>query len=186
MKYTKLNNFREFLEDENYLRLREKLFPKGEEKKFNGNLQVFTLLYYLYIKFDKYKYLFEEEDKAIADFKNIFNKKAYCILQMTHRIRTFSTKEGRTLHYMKNSWKWNEESVYDYVRGGLYYNYPCLMVTWNHEDIFIKRNWNLIVRISKEESRIVAELYNGKVFFKINLSTWIKSDSLYKGIAYFQ
>ena len=74
MKYTKLNNFREFLEDENYLRLREKLFPKGEEKKFNGNLQVFTLLYYLYIKFDKYKYLFEEEDKAIADFKNIFNK----------------------------------------------------------------------------------------------------------------
>ncbi|WP_300409916.1 hypothetical protein [Lagierella sp.] len=186
MEYIELEEFDEFLEDKNYIFLRDRLFFKDDLKRFNGNLQVFTMLYYLYYKFEKYDYLFKDMEEAIEDFKRIFDKKAYCILQMTHRVRTFSSKRGRTLHYMKNTWKWNEESVYDYVKGGLYYNYPCLMVTWNHEDIFIKRNWNLIVGIKKEDSKIVAKLYNGKVFFKINISKWIKSNSLYKGIAYFQ
>ncbi|MDO5017805.1 MAG: hypothetical protein Q4E02_00740 [Lagierella massiliensis] len=180
-----LDDFKDFLEDKDFIKNKNKLFANKKTQKFDGNLEVFIMLYYLYLKIDKYKYLFSDEE-ALRDFKKIFNKKAFTVFQMAHRIRSFTSKRGRKLHFMKNSWFFREDAVYHYIKAGLYYNTPVLMISWNNKDKIISKQWNLIVGIKKTEEDILAKLYNGKDFFEVNLSYWIKSKSLYKGIAYFR
>lgn len=90
------------------------------------------------------------------------------------------------MHFMKNAWIWREESIYDYINSGIYYNCPVIMLTWNNKNEKVKNKWWLIVGIKRDKQKIFVKLFNGENFFEIDFSRWIKSKSLYKGLAYFR
>lgn len=185
MEYRELDEFEDMLEDEDYLLTKDKIFKDRRIQEFNGNLEAFTMLYYFYYKMDKYGYLFNDE-KAFWDFKKVFENKAFLILQMAHRVRAFSLRRGRKMHYMKNAWIWKEEAVYNYINSGIYHGCPVLMVTWNNKDEELRGKWGLIVGIRRDEEKIFVKIFNGKDFFERDLSRWVRSKSLYKGLAYFR
>lgn len=185
MEYRELDGFEEMLEDENFLMCKEKIFKTKKSKEANGNLEAFIMLYYFYYKMDKYGYLFANEE-AIKDFKRVFYNRPFLIYQMAHRVRAFSLRRGKKMHFMKNAWIWREESIYDYINSGIYYNCPVVMLTWNNKNEKVKNKWWLIVGIKRDKQKIFVKLFNGKNFFEIDFSRWIKSKSLYKGLAYFR
>lgn len=135
----------------------------------------------------------EEKDNQIDLFKIIngnYKKNSFKIIsifQMNNFIKKISFNFDSGLLPMKNIWKWSVENVYEYIKSGLLYNSPILIVNWNTKIKQFKDRWGYIVHMEKTENDdiFIMILKKGKKEI-YNLEEWVNMRSMYKGIIYYQ
>ncbi|WP_100065188.1 hypothetical protein [Miniphocaeibacter massiliensis] len=111
----------------------------------------------------------------------------FTVYQMNRGIRKFTNIKGKKMHLMKNYWKWNSESAFEYIKSGLFSNNPVLMMTWNSKIEELKNRWVCITEIRRYDNgklEVTVLNYGEKRIYDLN--EWINSKSLYKGLIYYK
>ncbi len=181
-----LSNFGELIElKKNFLKLQNHNTKLGE-----GTLEAADMLIYMSEFHEEYSCIYKEgisyEDfvKELNTFKNFNNK---TVLHMNRNIKKFSASKGKKLHLMKSYWKWNTNSVYEYIKSGIFSKSPVLMVTWNNKDKNIRNRWFCIIGVKKYSTgKIEIETSNTEGEYIFELDWWTNSKSLYKGLIYYK
>lgn len=159
----------------------------------NRSIAVSNMFLYLAEEHEKYRCFFEEG--VDANGFRVFHKEmkknlgigVVTVLQMNRKIKKYSNKKGKKLHFMKNYWKWNLESIYEYIKSGIFSNSPILMITWNFPEKDFRNNWIFIIGLKKYEDNTVSILVIDKGERKeYSLNDWIEGKSLYKGLMYYK
>ncbi|NMB09788.1 MAG: hypothetical protein GX982_03745 [Tissierellia bacterium] len=196
-----LDNFDDIMNIEgNYGGSQEWFLEFGDSKylrdKGCGIIAATNTISYMANTKDKYK-LFTDYNKSIKSYLNLaFELQQYIkatplgvftIWQMNRGIKKFSKTKGIRLLPMKNIWKWTVENSYQYIKSGLIYGSPVLMLTWNSKIKSLANHWVSITGIKKYE--------NGEIYIKVsnrgrveeyNFKDWFYTPSLYKGLIYYQ
>lgn len=196
-----LDNFDDIMNIEgNYGGSQEWFLEFGDSKylrdKGCGIIAATNTISYMANTKDKYK-LFTDYNKSIKSYLNLaFELQQYIkatplgvftIWQMNRGIKKFSKTKGIRLLPMKNIWKWTVENSYQYIKSGLIYGSPVLMLTWNSKIKSLANHWVSITGIKKYE--------NGEIYIKVsnrgrveeyNFKDWFYTSSLYKGLIYYQ
>lgn len=181
-----LSNFGELIElKKSYLELQNHNINLGE-----GTLEAADMLIYMSKYHKEYSCIrndgisYEEFVNELSSFKNFNNK---TVLQMNRNIKKFSASKGKKLHLMKSYWKWNLNSVYEYIKSGIFSKSPVLMVTWNNNDKSVRNKWFCIIGVKKYSTgRIEIETSCTEGEYIFDLEKWLNNRSLYKGLIYYK
>lgn len=97
----------------------------------------------------------------------------------------YARHNGVILHENQASWGWSRENVSEYIKSGLLYGSPVLLLTWNTRVRELRNHWVVITGIEAENGqiRIVTSNWGYKKIY--SLDEWIKAYSLYRGLNYF-
>lgn len=99
--------------------------------------------------------------------------------------RRYAAHAGVHLHENKANWRWTRENVSEYIKGGLLYDSPVLMLTWNTRVRELQNHWVIITGIEADNGniRIVTSNWGYKRVY--SLDDWMNAYSLYRGLNYF-
>lgn len=168
-------------------------FKKDITKIEAKKIAVSNMFLYLAMEHEEYSCFFEGE-YIIENFKmfyqrvnKVIGKFVITVFQMNLRIKKYSNKQGKKLHLMKNYWKWNIDSVYEYIKSGIFSNNPVLITTWNFPNPAFRFKWMFIIGIKKyNNGKIEIETIENGVRQIYSLNEWIEEKSLYKGLMYYK
>lgn len=104
---------------------------------------------------------------------------------LSRGFQKYARHVGVHLHENKADWRWSRENVSEYIKSGLLYGSPVLMLTWNTRVQELKNHWVVITGIEAKNGtiRIVTSNWGYKKMY--NLDEWINAYSLYRGLNYF-
>lgn len=105
--------------------------------------------------------------------------------QLSRGFLRYAKNTGVHLYDNKADWRWTRENVSEYIKGGLIYGSPVLMLTWNTRVRELRNHWVVItgIRAGDNEIRIVTSNWGYKKEY--SLDEWIHAYSLYRGLNYF-
>ncbi|MFY9284339.1 MAG: hypothetical protein WAO56_09550 [Miniphocaeibacter sp.] len=185
-----LENFEDIFE--NSLRVLEKNSLENI-KLDSGIIEVSNMIIYLAKNHEDYSCIFNEElnEESFLNILEELNKyigrRTISVLQMNRAVKKYTGLKGKKLHLMKNYWKWNENSVYEYIKSGIFSNSPVLMITWNFKNKDFQNKWLCIIGMRKfEDGEIEILVTTGKERKVLDLKEWIEGKSLYKGLIYYK
>lgn len=161
-----------------------------------GIIAAANAISYMAITNNKYK-IFTDYDNSIKNYLDLaFELQTYIkasplgvftVWQMNRGVKKFSKNKGVRLLPMKNIWKWTVENSYQYIKSGLIYGAPVLMLTWNSEIKSLANHWVCITGIKKyEDGNIFIRVSNKGKMEVYNFVDWFYTPSLYKGLIYYQ
>lgn len=181
-----LSNFGELIElKKNFLEIQNHGIELGE-----GTLEAADMLIYMSKYHEEYSCIYNDGvsyDEFVNELINFGNFKNKTVLQMNRNVKKFSASKGKKLHLMKSYWKWNINSVYEYIKSGIFSKSPVLMVTWNNNNKNVRNRWFCIVGVKKYSTgRIEMETSNTEGEYIFDLEQWLNSRSLYKGLIYYK
>ena len=186
------------LYDFNEIFMNNKMYHNGDKlsnnvkyKVGNGLLEVSDLIIYMGKTHDLYSTIFDKElifsnyESLLRELKGYFYIKPSYAFQVNRIIKKYSSKNGKKLHLMKNNWKWNEDSVYEYIKSGIFSNSPILMTNWNYKNN--NKKWNLIVGLRKyENNNIKIVTYSENNIYYLDFHDWLYRDFLYRSLLYYK
>lgn len=97
----------------------------------------------------------------------------------------YAQDAGVHLHANRADWRWNATNVSEYIKSGLLYGSPVLLLTWNTRIRELRNHWVTITGIEAQNGRIDIITSNWGYKKTYNLDEWMDAYSLYRGLNYF-
>ncbi|QQK07106.1 hypothetical protein [Miniphocaeibacter halophilus] len=181
---------------ENIFKSSTKALEKYNSEKIkldSGIVEATNMIIYLAKNNKDYSSIFNKELneenylEIIEELGRYIGKRTISVLQMNRGIKKYTGLKGKKLHLMKNYWKWNNNSVYEYIKSGIFSNSPVLMITWNFKDKDIQNRWFCIIGMKKyDNGKVELIATTGKEKKILDLNSWLEGKSLYKGLIYYK
>ncbi len=101
-------------------------------------------------------------------------------------LQNYAKSKGVSLHLNNANWRWTQANVEQYIKSGMVYQSPVLLITWNTKIPDLNNHWVTITGIRKEdngETTIITSNWGYKREY--SLTEWVNRFSLYRGLYYF-
>lgn len=105
---------------------------------------------------------------------------------LTRGFQNYAKEKGVVLNGNASHWKWTKSNVEQYIRSGLHYQSPVLLLTWNSRISELKNHWVIVTGMNRDETgKITITTSNWGYKREYSLDEWVKHFSLYRGLYYF-
>lgn len=105
---------------------------------------------------------------------------------MQRQFEKYARSCGVSLRENNAQWKWTPPNVFEYIKSGLLYGSPVLMLTWNTSIRDLRNHWVVVTGLRLDgEQRPIILTSNWGYKKEYDLEEWVRRISLYRGLFYF-